>query len=145
MSPQLTLLLLCDQREPYMLFISALESAGFQVLMARTAVRAKRFLSDTTVDAVLILDSDLCDGSAVGRELKRMAPETPILLHGENSQERQPGIDSFWQADLQDEVVVNAMAAFLGQSLGKSRAAAVARPQAGRKDVASTGAGQQPA
>jgi len=142
MSAQVTLLLLCDQSEPYFLFISALKSARFQVLIARTAVRAKRFLSNTTVDAILILDSDYADGTAVGMELKRMAPGTPILLRGE---ERRPGIDSLWQADLQDVAVANAVAMFFQQSLMKSRPAAVARPQAGKKDVASAGAGQQPA
>ena len=145
MSAQFTLLLLCDQREPYFLFISALQSAGFQVLIARTAVRARRFLSDTTVDAILILDSDYGDGAAVGSELKRMAPDTPILLRGEKNQERQPGIDSLWQADLEDEAVANAVAMFFRQSLGKSRTGVVARPQAGKKDVSSAGAGQQPA
>jgi hypothetical protein len=139
MSAQFTLLLLCDQREPYFLFISALKSAGFQVLIARTAVRAKRFLSNTTVDAILILDSDYADGTAVASELKRMAPGTPILLRGE---ERRPGIDSLWQADLQDEAVANAVAMFFRQSLMKSRPAVMARPEAGKKDVASAGAGQ---
>jgi hypothetical protein len=141
MSAQFTLLLLCDQSEPYFLLISALQSAGFQILIARTAVRAKRILSDTTVDAILILDSDYGDGAAVAVELKPMAPGTPILLRGE---ERQPGIDSLWQADLEDEAVANAVAMFFRQSLGKSRAAVVASPQAGKKDVASAGAGQQP-
>jgi len=145
MSAQFTLLLLCDQREPYFLLISALRSAGFQVLIARTAVRAKRFLLDTTVGAILILDGDCCDVDAIGRDLKRMAPGTPILLRGEETQERQPGIDSYWQADLEDEVVANAVAMFFRQSLGNSRPAIVAYPQAGKKDVASAGAGQQPA
>ncbi|MFZ0311183.1 MAG: hypothetical protein WAL85_00630 [Candidatus Korobacteraceae bacterium] len=145
MSAQFTLLLLCDQREPYFLFIAALKSAGFQVLIARTAVRAKRFLSDTTVGAILILDSDCGDGNAIGKELKRMAPGTPILLRGEENQERQPGIDSFWQADLEDEVVANAVAMFFQQSLMRSRPASVAHRQAGKKEVASAGAGQQPA
>ena len=76
MSAQFTLLLLCDQGEPYFLFIYALKSAGFEVLVARTAVRAKRFLADTTVDAILILDGDYADGAAVGSELKPMAPGT---------------------------------------------------------------------
>ena len=65
MSAQLTLLLLCDQHEPYFLFVSALKSAGFQVVIARTAVRAMRFVSTTRVDAILILDSDGGDGDAV--------------------------------------------------------------------------------
>lgn len=142
MSAQFTLLLLCDQREPYLLFISALQSVGFQLLIARTAVRAKRFLSDTTVDAILILDSDYGDGGAVGSELKRMAPDTPILLRGEG---RQPGIDSLWQADLEDEAVASAVAMFFQQSLVRSRPAVEARPPAGKKDVSSAGAGQQPA
>src|SRR5271170_1593789 len=120
MSAQFTLLLLCDQREPYFLFISVLKSAGFQLLIARTAVRAKRFLADTTVDAILMLDSGYGDGAAVAGELKRMAPDTPILLRGE---ERQPGIDSYWQADLQDEAVANAVAMFFQQSLMRSRPA----------------------
>jgi len=145
MSAQFTLLLLCDQREPYSLFIAALKSAGFQVLIARTAVRAKRFLSDTTVDAVLILDSDCCDGNAISMQLKRMAPGAPILLRGEENQERQPGIDSLWQADLRDEVVANAVAMFFQQSLGRSRPAVAAHSPAGKKDVSSAGAGQQPA
>ncbi len=143
MSAQFTLLLLCDQREPYLLFISALQSAGFQLLIARTAVRARRFLSDTTVDAILILDG--ADSTALGSELKRMAPGTPILLRGEETQERQPGIDALWQADLQDETVANAVAMFFQQSLMKSRPVVVASPQAGKKDVASAGAGQPPA
>jgi hypothetical protein len=143
MSAQLTLLLLCDPREPYFLFISALKSAGFEVRIARTEVRAKRFLSDTTVNAILILDRDLCYRDATGSELKRMAPGVPILLRGEESQERQPGIDALWQADLQDEVVANAVAAFFRQSLGKPRVTAMARPQTAKKDIASTGAGQQ--
>jgi len=145
MSAQFTLLLLCDQREPYFLFISALKSVGFEVLLARTAVRARRFLSETRVDAILIIDSASCNSKAVGRELKRMAPETPILLRGEENQERPPGIDSLWQADLQDEAVANAVAMFFRQSLARSQHATVARPQAGKKNVASAGAGQQPA
>jgi len=143
MSAQFTLLLLCDQREPYFLFISALQSAGFQVLIARTAVRAKRYLSETTVDAILILDGDYGDGNGIGKELKRMAPGTPVLLRGEENQERQPGIDSLWQADLQDEAVANAVAMFFWQSLGRSRNAVAAHPPAGKKDVSSAGAGQQ--
>lgn len=145
MNAQFTLLLLCDQREPYFLFLSALKSAGFQVLIARNAVRAKRSLSDTTVDAILILGSDYGDDTAVASELKRMAPDTPILLHGEKNREQQPGIDSLWQADLQDKVVANAVATFFRQSLARSRPAEVARPRAGKKDVGSGGAGQQPA
>ncbi|MGA2902726.1 MAG: hypothetical protein ABSD98_02765 [Candidatus Korobacteraceae bacterium] len=128
MSARLTLLLLCDQYEPYFLFISALKSEGFQVLLARTAVRAKRFLSATTVNAILILDSDYCHANAVCSELKRMAPGTPILLRSEENQERLPGIDSLWQADLQDEVVVGAVAAFFRQSLETSRPVGVTRP-----------------
>jgi len=145
MSAQVTLLLLCDQSEPYFLFISALKSAGFQVLIARTAVRAKRFLSNTTVDAILILDSDCCYGNAIGKQLKRMAPGTPILLRSEKNRERQPGVDSFWQADLEDEAVANAVAVFFQQSLATSRPAVVEHPPAGKKDVSSAGAGQQPA
>jgi hypothetical protein len=145
MSAQFTLLLLCDQREPYFLFISALQSAGFQVLIASTAVRAKRFLSDTTVSAILILDSDCTDGTAVASELKRMTPGIPILLRGEEDRARQPEIDLLWQADLQDEAVANAVARFFRESLGRSRAGAATRPPAGKKDASSTGAGQQPA
>ncbi len=145
MSAQFTLLLLCDQHEPYSLFISALKSAGFQVLRARTPLRAKRFLSDATVGAILILDDDGCDRDAIGSELKRMAPGTPILLRGEGNQGRRPGVDSFWQADLQDEVVANAVAMFFQQSLMKARPTVVTQPQASKKDVASAGAGQQPA
>jgi hypothetical protein len=145
MSAQFTLLLLCDQHEPYFLFISALKSAGFQVLIARTAVRAKRFLSDATVGAILILDGDRCDGNALGRDLKRMAPGTPILLRGGENRKQEPGVDSIWQADLQDEVVANAVAMFFQQSLMNSQPAIAAYPQAGKKEVASAGAGQQPA
>ncbi|MGO9562274.1 MAG: hypothetical protein ACLPPV_06465 [Candidatus Korobacteraceae bacterium] len=97
------------------------------------------------MDTILMLDSDYGDGGAVASELKRIAPETPILLHGKGQQELQPGVDSLWQADLQDEAVANAVATFFQQSLMRSRPAEMARPQAGKKRSASAGAGQQPA
>jgi hypothetical protein len=144
MSAQLTLLLLCDQHEPYFLFVSALKSAGFQVVIARTAVRAMRFVSTTRVDAILILDSDGGDGDALGRELRRMAPRTPVLLRCEGKRERQPGIDALWQADLQDEAVANAVAAFFRQTLAGPPAEA-AGLQGGEKDASAARVGQQPA
>jgi hypothetical protein len=144
MSAGLTLLLLCDQYEPYFLFISALKSTGFQVLLARTALRATRFLRDTTVDAILILGHDHGDSNAVGSELKRISPDTPILLHSEEKHERLPGIDSLWQADLQDEVVIGAVAIFFRRLLETSRLGSRSdTPQAEDTDALSAGAGGQ--
>jgi CheY-like chemotaxis protein len=57
------------------------QSAGFDVLLARTGSEAIDFLRQRPVDAV-VMDYSLAgmDGVAVARELKQLRPRTPILM-----------------------------------------------------------------
>jgi hypothetical protein len=127
MNPRLTLLLLCNQCEPYALFISALVSADFQVLIARDSTRARKFLQSLSIDAIMILPDGEDGEAAAGAELKRLAPRAPVLMLTKPGQQRQAGIDAMWHADLGDEVLASAAALFFRQWLAPSRLA----PRAG--------------
>ncbi len=126
MSPRLTLLLLCNDCEPYSLFISALVSAEFHVLIARGPVRARKFLQSLSVDAIMVLPSGKGAEAAAGGELKRLAPRVPVLMLGGAGEQRPAGIDALWHADLEDEVLASAAAIFFRQWLAPSRHASLA-------------------
>jgi hypothetical protein len=146
MSPRLTLLLLCESGEPYSVFISALMAAGFDVLVARTAGQATKFLSRTAVDVIMILRDDPGRDKGLGCELKRMAPAAQVLWLGRSGQQSQPsGIDALCNADVGDEVVARAVAVFFRQWLPPAAVSAAKNGQAKTREVSLAGVGPAPA
>ena len=119
MSSRLTLLLICEGCERYPLLISALQSAEFDLITADTPETAMLALGQSSVDAMLIRPG----GSSVNRPayvaLKRRAPRAPILLFDVGAQitEKGQGLYSVIHVNVQDDVLVRAVAVFLRESL----------------------------
>ena len=128
MRSRLTLLFLCDRSQPYTLFLSALEAAGFKVIVAHRPEQAKEYLSSRAVDAIIIHHPGLDDIAPVTATLKRLAPRAPILRVNHRGEAPQPGVDATFFVDLQDEVLTHAVALFLMQSLAGPSPRQVAAP-----------------
>jgi hypothetical protein len=129
MSSRLTLLFLCSQCEPSPVLMSALESADFQLLVARTQKEAGQLARTFRVDAILVYPNLPGVGRLACTSLKRQVPRTPILLlTNERLQpEAYPGIYSVLHADVYDEVLSCAIALFLRECLRCSHATRVSR------------------
>lgn len=122
MSSRLTLLILCDQMELHPLLISALEAADFRVVRASRKEQATKLLADLDVDAVIVDQSASHTGVSICPALKRVSPQTPILIFAGENQHTQsyPGIYSVLHADPSDELLARAIAMFLRESLRTS-------------------------
>lgn len=122
MSPRLTLLFVCNERELYPVLTAALESADFHLVVARDKDQANGILKQVVVDAVLIQQTESRSGRSICAALKRQIPRTPILLFADEDQqpEAYPGIYSILHADAHDEILTRAVAVFLRQSLDGS-------------------------
>lgn len=143
MSQRLTLLFVCDHPELYTAFVSALISAGFQLLMAHNLQRAKKFLAQLNVDQIMVSHDGHGEGSALAEQLKRMAPQTPILLLAQHG-ELPPGSRPVCFADFQDEVVARAVATFFRQSLTGSRLTGAGRKVRSETSGKETGISRKP-
>ncbi len=146
MSSRLTLLFVCNERELYPVLTSALESAGFHLVVASDKEQANGILKQVVVDAVLIQQSESHSGRSICASLKRQIPRTPILLFANEDQqpEAYPGIYSILHADADDEVLTRALAIFLRQSLNSSQASDAVR-SAGESERNERKATPQPA
>ncbi len=118
MSPRLTLLLICEECERYPILISALQSAEFDLITTDKPETAMLLLGQSTVDAMLIHPGkNLARPAFVA--LKRRAPRAPILLFDvdDQSTEKGQGLYSVVHVNVQDDVLVHAVAIFLRESL----------------------------
>jgi len=118
MSSRLTLLLICEERERYPVLISALQSAEFDLITADTPEAAMPLLGQDSVDAMLVHPrKSLARPAYVA--LKRRAPRAPILLFDVDDQptEKGQGLYSVVHVNVQDDVLVHAVAVFLRESL----------------------------
>ncbi len=119
MSSRLTLLFLCYQCEPSPILISALEQAGFQLLISYSQKEAGQLIQTFMIDTVVVCPKEPALGRMACTSLKRQVPRTPILLLTKDSlrPESYPGIYSVLHADPYDEVLACAVALFLRESI----------------------------
>ncbi len=130
MSSRLTLLFLCHQCEPSPVLISALEWAGFHVILAYTQKEAAQLARTFRVDAIIVYPDAPGFGRLACTTLKRLVPRTPILLFTNQrlQPESYPGIYSVLRADPYDEVLSCAVALFLRETLRCSRPTRLSTP-----------------
>lgn len=80
MNSPLTLVFVCDNPAACSAFYDDLLDTGFRVLAAQNAENAGLYSCTGPVDGVLICQGDSELGSIIGRDMKSLFPNTPVVL-----------------------------------------------------------------
>ena len=118
----LTLLFVCQEPKDCPQSLESARSASDHLLVGSCSEAADPLLSLGSVDAILMHQKHLQHDCDLIAKLKRFAPQTPVMLLREPTQEKQakpPGIAATCCVDLSDEELVKSLWMFLRLILGK--------------------------
>jgi hypothetical protein len=118
----LTLLFVCPDPEDCSHSLAPAPSASDRLLVGRYSEATELLFSGGPVDAIIIHQDHLQHGCNVVAELKRVAPQTPLILLRDRNQRKEmkpPEIAAVCCVDLGDEELVKSLWGFFRLMLGK--------------------------